>query len=126
SRMADALETLIVEEGPDTVAAFFAEPVMGAGGAIVPPRTYFAKIQAVLRKYDVLFVADEVICGFGRTGNWWGSQTFDLEPDMISWPKPLSGAFQPVSALLVSERIHQAMLAESDKRGAFAHGYTHA
>ena len=70
---------LIVAEGPDTVAAFFAEPVMGAGGAIIPPKTYFEKIQAVLRKHDVLFVADEVICGFGRTGNWWGSKTFKLQ-----------------------------------------------
>src|SRR5262249_20024014 len=79
TRMADALETLIVAEGPDTVAAFFAEPVMGAGGAIIPPNTYFEKVQAVLRKHDVLFIADEVICGFGRTGNWWGSNTFKLE-----------------------------------------------
>jgi 4-aminobutyrate--pyruvate transaminase len=124
--MADALETLILEEGPDTVAAFFAEPVMAAGGAIIPPKTYFAKIQAVLRKYDVLFVADEVVCGFGRTGNWWGSQTFDLQPDMITCAKALSAAYQPISALMINEDIHQAMLAQSDKLGAFAHGYTHA
>ncbi len=126
TRLAAALETLILEEGPDTVAAFFAEPVMAAGGAIIPPRTYFAKMQAVLRKYDVLFVADEVVCGFGRTGNWWGSQTFDLQPDMISCAKALSAAYQPISALMVNEKIHQAMLAQSDKLGAFAHGYTHA
>ena len=126
TRMAQALETLILAEGPDTVAAFFAEPVMAAGGAIIPPRTYFAKIQAVLKKYDVLFVADEVVCGFGRTGNWWGSQTFDLEPDMITCAKALSAAYQPISALMVNEKIHQAMLAQSDKLGAFAHGYTHA
>ncbi len=126
TRMADALETLILEEGPDTVAAFFAEPVMAAGGAIIPPKTYFAKIQAVLRKYDVLFVADEVVCGFGRTGNWWGSQTFDLQPDMITCAKALSAAYQPISALMINEDIHQAMLAQSDKLGAFAHGYTHA
>jgi 4-aminobutyrate---pyruvate transaminase len=126
TRMAEALENLILAEGPETVGGFFAEPVMGGGGGILPPATYFEKIQRVLRKYDVLFVADEVICGFGRTGNWWGSQTFALAPDMISCAKALSAAFQPVSALLVSERIHQTMLAESDKRGAFAHGYTHA
>ena len=126
TRMAEALETLILAEGPDTVAAFFAEPVMAAGGAIVPPKTYFAKMQAVLKKYDVLFVADEVVCGFGRTGNWWGSQTFDLQPDMISCAKALSAAYQPISALMVNEKIHQAMLAQSDKLGAFAHGYTHA
>jgi 4-aminobutyrate--pyruvate transaminase len=126
TRMAEALEKLIVEEGPETVAAFFAEPVMGAGGAVVPPRTYFQKIQAVLRKYDVLFVADEVICGFGRTGNWWGSQTFDLKPDMLSCAKALSAAFQPVSALLINEKIYQAMLTAGDKLGNFAHGYTYS
>ena len=126
TRMAQALEDLILAEGPDTVAAFFAEPVMAAGGAIVPPKTYFAKMQAVLKKYDVLFIADEVVCGFGRTGNWWGSQTFDLQPDMISCAKALSAAYQPISALMVNEKIHQAMLAQSDKLGAFAHGYTHA
>ncbi|MDE0941123.1 MAG: aminotransferase [Alphaproteobacteria bacterium] len=126
TRMADALESLILAEGPDTVAAFFAEPVMAAGGAIVPPKTYFAKMQAVLKKYDVLFIADEVVCGFGRTGNWWGSQTFDLQPDMISCAKALSAAYQPISALMVNDKIHSAMLAQSDKLGAFAHGYTHA
>jgi len=126
TRMADALEQLILAEGPETVGGFFAEPVMGGGGGILPPRTYFEKIQRVLRKYDVLFVADEVICGFGRTGNWWGSETFGLEPDMMSCAKALSAAFQPVSALLVSYRIYQAMLAAGDKQGSFAHGYTHA
>jgi 4-aminobutyrate--pyruvate transaminase len=126
TRMAEALEKLIVDEGPETVGAFFAEPVMGAGGAIVPPRTYFQKIQAVLRKYDVLFVADEVICGFGRTGNWWGSQTYGLKPDMLSCAKALSAAFQPISALLINDRIFQAVLAEGDKQGSFAHGYTYS
>jgi len=124
--MAEALDHLIVEEGPDTVAAFFAEPVMGAGGAVIPPRTYFEKIQAVLRKHDVLFVADEVICGFGRTGNWWGSDTFRLQPDMLTCAKALSAAYQPISAVLISEKVHQAMLAQSDKLGSFAHGYTHS
>jgi 4-aminobutyrate--pyruvate transaminase len=126
SRMAEALEKLILDEGPETVAAFFAEPVMGAGGAILPPRTYFQKVQAVLSKYDVLFVADEVICGFGRTGNWWGSQTYGLKPDMVSCAKALSAAFQPISALLISEKIYQAMLLEGDKQGNFAHGYTYS
>jgi len=126
TRMAEALEKLILAEGPETVAAFFAEPVMGAGGAIVPPKTYFRKIQDVLKKYDVLFVADEVICGFGRTGNWWGSQTFDLKPDMLSCAKALSAAFQPISALLINDKIYQAMLTEGDKQGNFAHGYTYS
>jgi 4-aminobutyrate---pyruvate transaminase len=125
-RMAEALESLIATEGPDTIAAFFAEPVMGAGGAILPPQGYFEKVQAVLRKHNILFVADEVICGFARTGEMWGSQTFGIAPDMITSAKALSAAMQPISAVLVSNRIHEAMLAQSDKRGNFAHGYTYA
>ena len=88
SRCAANLEALILDEGPDTVAALFVEPVMGAGGVIIPPRTYFTKIRAVLEKYDILLVADEVICGFGRTGNMWESQTMDVRPDMLTWLKP--------------------------------------
>jgi 4-aminobutyrate--pyruvate transaminase len=126
ARMAQALETLIQAEGPDTIAAFFAEPVMGAGGAIVPPQGYFEKMQAVLRKYDVLFVADEVICGFARTGEMWGSHTYALRPDMMTSAKALSAAMQPISAVLISERVHEAMLAQSDKLGNFAHGFTYA
>jgi 4-aminobutyrate---pyruvate transaminase len=125
-RMAEALEALIQLEGPDTIAAFFAEPVMGAGGAIVPPLGYFEKIQAVLRKHNILFVADEVICGFARTGEMWGSQTYQLAPDMVTSAKALSAAMQPISAVLVNNRIHEAMLAQSDKLGNFAHGYTYA
>jgi 4-aminobutyrate--pyruvate transaminase len=126
TRMADALEALILAEGPDTCGGFIAEPVMGAGGGLTPPRTYWAKIQAVLRKYDVLFIADEVICGFGRTGNMWGSQTYELAPDMISCAKALSAGMQPISALLISQRIFEAMLDESRKLGNFAHGFTYA
>jgi 4-aminobutyrate--pyruvate transaminase len=126
SRCADNLEKMILEEGPETVGAFFAEPVQGAGGAVVPPKTYFEKIQAVLRKYDVLFVADEVICGFGRTGRMWGSETFDLKPDMLSCAKALSAGSQPISALLVNEKIYEAMIDQSNKLGNFAHGYTYA
>ena len=126
TRMAEALEKLIEAEGPETIAAFFAEPVMGAGGAIVPPQGYFEKMQAVLRKYDILFVADEVICGFARTGEMWGSQTYGLRPDMMTSAKALSAAMQPISAVLINERIHDAMLAQSDKFGNFAHGYTYA
>ena len=126
SRMADSLEQLILAEGPETVAAFFGEPAQGAGGAITPPVTYWEKIQAVLRKYEVLLVADEVICGFGRTGNVWGCQTYGIEPDMLSCAKALSAAYQPISALLVNEKIHQAMLGESRKLGSFGHGFTYA
>ena len=124
-RMAQALETLIQSEGPDTIAAFFAEPVMGAGGAILPPEGYFEKIQEVLRKYDILFVADEVICGFARTGEMWGSQTFAMRPDMLTSAKALSAAMQPISAVLINDSIHDAMLAQSDKFGNFAHGFTY-
>ena len=102
SRCAGNLEKLIVEEGPDTIAAFFAEPVMGAGGVIVPPPTYFEKIQAVLKKYDVLMLADEVICGFGRTGNMWGTQTYGMKPDMITCAKALSSSYIPIAALMIS------------------------
>ena len=126
TRMANALEQLILDEGPETVAAFWAEPVMGAGGAVVPPEGYFEKIQAVLKKYDILFVADEVICGFGRTGNMWGSETYKLEPDMISCAKGLSAGLQPISALLLNERVFQALMIQSDKVGHLAHGYTYA
>jgi 4-aminobutyrate---pyruvate transaminase len=126
TRMADALEALIQAEGPDTIAAFFAEPVMGAGGAILPPEGYFEKVQEVLRRYDILFVADEVICGFARTGEMWGSETYGIRPDMVTSAKALSAAMQPISAVLINERIHEAMLAQSDKFGNFAHGFTYA
>jgi 4-aminobutyrate--pyruvate transaminase len=125
-RMADALETLIQSEGPDTIAAFFAEPVMGAGGAILPPLGYFEKVQEVLRKHDILFVADEVICGFARTGEMWGSQTYGIRPDMVTSAKALSAAMQPISAVLINDRVHEAMLAQSDRFGNFAHGFTYA
>jgi len=125
TRCAQSLEKLIEDEGPDTVAAFYAEPVMGAGGVIVPPKTYFGKIQAVLKKYDVLLIADEVICGFGRTGNMWGSQTYGLKPDMLTCAKALSSAYIPISALMVSEDIYQAMVKESEKLGVFGHGSTY-
>ena len=126
TRMAERLEEMILAEGPDTCAAFFAEPVQGAGGVIVPPRTYFEKIQAVLRKYEMLFVADEVICGFGRTGNRWGSETFDLKPDMLTCAKALSASYMPISALMISEAIYESMLTESEKIGIFGHGYTYS
>jgi len=126
TRLADSLEQLILREGPETCAAFIAEPVMGAGGGLTPPRTYWEKIQAVIRKYDMLFIADEVICGFGRTGNMWGSQTYDLKPDMISSAKALSAGMQPISATIINQRVFDAMLDESRKLGNFAHGYTYA
>ena len=126
SRMAASLEELILMEGPETIGAFFAEPVMGAGGAIIPPKQYFQKVQQILKKYDILFIADEVICGFGRTGKMWGSETFNLEPDMLSSAKALSAAMQPISALLINEKIFDVMVKQSSKLGGFAHGYTYA
>ena len=125
TRCAENLESMIIDEGPDTVAAFFAEPVMGAGGVIVPPPTYFEKIQAVLKKYDVLMVADEVICGFGRTANMWGTQTFGMKPDMITCAKALSSAYIPIAALMISEPIYQALVKQSEKLGLFGHGSTY-
>ena len=126
TRLADNLEKLILREDPDTVAAFIAEPVMGAGGVIVPPATYFDKIQPILKKYDLLFIVYEVICGFHRTANAWGTQTFKLKPDMITMAKALSAAYLPISALMISEPIYQAMVAESQKIGVFGHGYTYS
>lgn len=124
SRMADALEDMIIEEGPETVGAFIAEPIMGAGGVIVPPDTYYERVQEVLNRYDVLFIADEVICGLGRTGNMWGSQTMGMQPDMVSTAKQLSSAYLPISALLVNNKIYQALVSESEKLGIFGHGST--
>lgn len=125
TRMAKNLETLILEEGPDTIAAFFAEPVMVSGGVITPPKTYFEKIQAVLQKYDILLVADEVICGFGRTGNMFGSQTYGIKPDMISCAKQLSAAYMPISALMINEKIANVLVEQSRKIGSFSHGFTY-
>ena len=126
ARLAAELDELIVREGPGTVAAFFAEPVMGAGGVIVPPATYFDRIQSVLRRHDVLFVVDEVICGFGRTGNMFGSQTYGLKPDILTCAKALTASYLPMSATLVSKPIYDVLVKQSDKLGIFGHGYTYS
>ncbi|MET4579616.1 aminotransferase [Ottowia thiooxydans] len=125
-RLANNLEKMILEEGADTVAAFIAEPISGSGGVIVPPKGYFERVQAILKKYDVLFIVDEVICGFGRTGQMFGSDSFGLKPDMMTVAKGLSGAYQPISGLLLTDAIHDALKAGSRKHGAFAHGLTYA
>jgi len=124
TRLANELEALIVAEGPDTIAAFFGEPVMGAGGVIVPPSGYWAKIQAVLRKYDILLVADEVICGFGRTGMMFGSQTMQMQPDIMVLSKQISSSYLPISALLVNERVFAPIADESNRIGTLGHGFT--
>jgi 4-aminobutyrate--pyruvate transaminase len=126
SRLAAELEELIVREGADTIAAFIAEPVMGAGGVILPPKGYFETIQAILEEHDILFIADEVICGFARTGNMFGSQTFGMKPDTITVAKALTSAYAPLSAITVSEEVYQAMLDESRKIGTFGHGFTYS
>jgi 4-aminobutyrate--pyruvate transaminase len=126
SRMADSLEQRILSEGPETVAAFIAEPIMGAGGVLLPPATYWEKIQAVLQKYDVLLIADEVICGFGRTGEMWGTTTYGLKPDMITCAKALSSGYLPIGAVMVSEPIYAALVKQSEKIGVFSHGFTYS
>jgi 4-aminobutyrate---pyruvate transaminase len=126
TRLAAELEEMILNEGPETVAAFIAEPVMGAGGVIVPPRGYFPKIQAVLDKYDVLFIDDEVICGFARLGTMFGCQALDMKPDTMSFAKAITSSYQPLSAVLVPEFMYEAMLSESRKIGTFGHGNTYA
>ncbi len=125
TRRARELDELILAEGPHTVAAFFAEPVMGAGGVITPPAGYFAKIQAVLKKHDVLLVADEVITGFGRTGNLFGCQTYDIRPDMMTMAKGLSSGYLPISALAVRGDLFRTIAEESGRIGILGHGYTY-
>ena len=124
TRLADELDATIQAEGPDTVAAFFAEPVQGAGGVVVPPETYWQKVQAVLNKYDILLVADEVICGFGRTGNMFGSETYNIKPDMMTLSKQLTSSYLPGSSLMINDRVFEPIADESNKVGVLGHGYT--
>jgi len=123
---AQKLEAMILAEGPETVAAFIAEPVMGAGGVIIPPEGYFPEIQRVLREYDVLMIADEVITGFGRTGNWFGSETYAIEPDMMTIAKGLTSGYVPMSGSIISEEIWEVIKEGPPGVGAFAHGYTYS
>jgi 4-aminobutyrate---pyruvate transaminase len=125
ARLAANLDALIQREGPDTIAAFIAEPVMGAGGVIVPPDGYFDRVQEVLAQYDILIIVDEVITGFGRLGHRFGCEAFDLKPDTITIAKAVTSAYAPLGAITVSEPVYQAMLGESRKIGAFAHGFTY-
>jgi 4-aminobutyrate---pyruvate transaminase len=126
SRLAEELEELIIKEDPDTVAAFIAEPVMGAGGVIVPPTTYFEKIAAICRKYDLYMVSDEVICGFGRLGRVFGCEAFGFTPHGLSVAKALSSGYLPIAAVTVPEMMYEAMLIESRKIGTFGHGFTYS
>ncbi|MDE0985527.1 MAG: aspartate aminotransferase family protein [Yoonia sp.] len=118
---AQQLEAKIKEIGPDKVAAFIAEPIQGAGGVIVPPETYWPEIQRICKVYDILLIADEVICGFGRTGNWFGSQTVGIEPDVMTVAKGLSSGYIPIGASIISDKIADVL------RGTeFSHGYTYS
>jgi 4-aminobutyrate--pyruvate transaminase len=126
TRLASELEELILREGPDTVAAFIAEPVMGAGGVIVPPKTYFPKIMAVCAKYDVFMIDDEVICGFGRLGPMFGCTALGYKPHSISIAKALSSAYLPIAGVMIPEDMYQALITESQKIGTFGHGFTYS
>lgn len=125
SRIVANLEEQILNEGPETIAAFIAEPVMGAGGVIPPPRTYFEKVQPLLRKYDILFIADEVINGFGRTGKMWGSETYKLCPDMVTMAKAISSGYLPIAAVMFNEKIYEGLREQSAEIGLFGHGFTY-
>ena len=124
ARLAAELDELIVAEGPDTVAAFIAEPIQAAGGVIVPPDSYFPAVQEVLRRHDVLLIADEVVCGFGRLGTWFGSEALAMAPELMTVAKGLTSAYVPLSACIVSEKVWR-VLADSSGDATFSHGYTY-
>ncbi|MFJ6149735.1 aminotransferase [Micromonospora profundi] len=120
------LEELIAEEGPETIAAFIGEPILGAGGLIIPPAGYYQRVQEVLARHDILFIADEVITGFGRTGSMFATTEFDLRPDLITVAKGLSSAYLPISAVLVGERVCAALAEGSQEFQSFGHGFTYS
>ncbi|MEM7059028.1 MAG: aminotransferase [Pseudomonadota bacterium] len=124
-RLAQDLEDLILAEGPETVAAFIAEPVMGAGGVIVPPKGYFEALAPVFEKYDILCIADEVINGFGRTGNWFGTETYKMPATSVSMAKQLTASYAPLSAVAINAEMADAIEAESARYPALGHGYTY-
>lgn len=125
-RLAVELERLILREGPDSVAAFIAEPINAGGGIVVPPSGYFPRIQQVLRKYDVLCLDDEIVTGFGRTGNWFGKDTVGMQPDMMALAKGLSAAHFPISAVVIAPAIYDALCAINKQGGNFGHGFTNS
>jgi L-2,4-diaminobutyrate transaminase len=123
---ADKLEELIQAEGPETIAAFIGEPVLGTGGIVPPPTGYWAKIQAVLRKYDILLIADEVVTGFGRLGSMFGSDHYGIEPDLITIAKGLTSAYAPLSGVIVAETLWRVLEQGSDEFGPIGHGWTYS
>lgn len=122
----DQLEDLVAEEGPDTIAAFIAEPILGAGGLIIPPPSYYKRVQDVLTRHDILFIADEVITGFGRTGSMFATTEFGMNPDMITLAKGLSSAYLPISAVMVGERVCAALDEGARRFRSFGHGFTYS
>ena len=123
---ADQLEKLILAQGPETIAAFIGEPVLGTGGIVPPPKTYWQKIQAVLKKYDILLVADEVVTGFGRLGSMFGSDHYGIQPDLITIAKGLTSAYAPLSGVFVGEKVWKVLVEGSDKLGPIGHGWTYS
>jgi len=123
---AEQLEKMILTEGPDTIAAMIAEPVLGTGGIVPPPEGYWEEIQKVLTKYDVLLIADEVICGFGRLGTDFGSLKYNMKPDLITIAKGLTSAYQPLSGVIVGEKVWNVLENGTDQWGAIGHGYTYS
>ena len=125
-KLAGDLERLILEEGPDTVGAMIVEPVMGAGGVIVPPPGYYLAIQEILERYDILLIADEVICGFGRLGTMFGCQALGIRPDLITIAKGVTSAYFPLSGCIVAEKVWRTIVDGGEKYGVFGHGYTYS
>ena len=125
-RLINNIEAMSEREGADTLAAFFAEPIMGAGGIIVPPQDYYSRLGKLLKQHDILFVADEVICGYGRLGAWFGSTEFGIEPDMIASAKGLTSGYFPLSAAFLTDEIWEVLKLGSEQIGAFMHGYTYS
>ncbi|RTM11071.1 MAG: aminotransferase class III-fold pyridoxal phosphate-dependent enzyme [Hyphomicrobiales bacterium] len=126
ARLADELERMILREGPDTIAAFIAEPVIAGGGIIPPPKGYFEAVQKILAKYDILCLDDEVVCGFGRTGNWFGRETVGMVPDMMSLAKGITSSYFPLAAVIVSPKILEAVERYNEGGTSFGHGFTNA
>ena len=126
NKLVNNLENLIIAEGPETIGAFIAEPIMAGGGVLIPPLGYFEKIQEILTKYEILFIADEVVTGFGRTGEMFGTQAFNLKPDLITLAKGITSGYVPLSACLISEKIWQTLVTGSASAGAYGHGYTYS
>ncbi|KAJ3343738.1 hypothetical protein HDU93_006650 [Gonapodya sp. JEL0774] len=125
TRLVEEFEALLIEQGgAEECAAFIAEPVLGAGGVIVPPKTYYEKMQAIVKKYDMLWIDDEVICGFGRTGEMWGADTLGIKPDIMVSSKGISNGYIPLSCVIVADPVYQVLVAQSKKIGVFAHGFT--